>query len=137
VTQIVTCFRIRPLLPLFEGKTLLIVDTPGYGDSRGIERDAFVTAAMSVFFKTVSHVNAIIFICRANEARITLLSPVSTYVFSLFAMLVHVVLKDGGVVAALAASAGVRPRHRHAFCWPFRYQLEGLIEQSLKPWLVQ
>ncbi|RYP73509.1 hypothetical protein DL770_007759 [Monosporascus sp. CRB-9-2] len=85
VTQFVTCFRIRPLSPLFQGKTLLIVDTPGYGDSRGVERDAFVTTAMSEFFKTVGHVNAIIFTCRANEVRTTLLSPVSTYVFSLFA----------------------------------------------------
>ncbi|KAK6523032.1 hypothetical protein TWF281_002454 [Arthrobotrys megalospora] len=85
VTQFVTCFRIRPLSPLFEGKTLLIVDTPGYGDSRGIERDAFVTAAMSEFFKTVNHVNAIIFTCRANEMRTTFLEPISTYIFSLFA----------------------------------------------------
>ncbi|KAI1404242.1 hypothetical protein F4819DRAFT_448448 [Hypoxylon fuscum] len=85
VTQLVTCFRIRPLSPLFQGKTMLIVDTPGYGDTRGVDRDVFVTAAMSEFFKTVNHVNAIFFTCRANEARTTLLSPVSTYVFSLFA----------------------------------------------------
>ncbi|KAH7161115.1 hypothetical protein EDB81DRAFT_943841 [Dactylonectria macrodidyma] len=85
VTQYVTCYRIRPLSPLFQGKTLLIVDTPGYGDARGIERDAFVTAAMSEFFKTIEHVNAIIFTCRANEVRTTFLSPISTYVFSLFA----------------------------------------------------
>ncbi|KAK0512138.1 hypothetical protein JMJ35_005266 [Cladonia borealis] len=85
VTQHVTCYRIRPLSSLFEGKTLLIVDTPGYGDSRGIERDAFVTAAMAEFFKTIEHVNAIIFTCQANENRTTLLSPVSACVFSLFA----------------------------------------------------
>ncbi|SPN99090.1 uncharacterized protein DNG_02127 [Cephalotrichum gorgonifer] len=85
VTQCVTCYRLRPLSPLFEGRTMLIVDTPGYGDTRGIERDAFVTAAMSDFFKTIEHVNAIVFTCRANEARTTVLSPVSTYVFSLFA----------------------------------------------------
>ncbi|KAL8358016.1 hypothetical protein RB598_002685 [Gaeumannomyces tritici] len=85
VTQMVTCFRIRPFSPLFQGKTLLIVDTPGYGDSRGISRDAFVTAAMSEFFNTIKHVNAIIFTCRANEARTTFLGLISTYVFSLFA----------------------------------------------------
>ncbi|KAM0330220.1 hypothetical protein ACHAQA_004395 [Verticillium albo-atrum] len=109
VTQIVTCFRIRPLSPLFQGKTLLIVDTPGYGDSRGVERDAFVTTAMSEFFKTVDHVNAVIFTCRANEVRTTLLSPVSTYVFSLFAKNVRSCLRtvytfsDAG--APLARSA--------------------------------
>ncbi|EOA81113.1 hypothetical protein ACJQWK_07980 [Exserohilum turcicum] len=84
VTQFVTCYRLRPLSSLFQGKTLLIVDTPGYGDTRGVERDTFVTAAMSMFFKTITHVHAIIFTCRANETRTTLLSPVSTYIFSLF-----------------------------------------------------
>ncbi|ORY01737.1 hypothetical protein BCR34DRAFT_605816 [Clohesyomyces aquaticus] len=84
VTQHVTCYTIRPLSSLFEGKTLLIVDTPGYGDSRGVERDAFVTAAMAEFFKTIGHINTIIFTCRANESRTTLLSPISTYVNSLF-----------------------------------------------------
>lgn len=33
VTQLVTCFRIRPFAPVFGNKTLMIVDTPGYGDS--------------------------------------------------------------------------------------------------------
>ncbi|KAI1213276.1 uncharacterized protein F4807DRAFT_257179 [Annulohypoxylon truncatum] len=109
VTQYVTCYRIRPLSPLFEGKTLLIVDTPGYGDSRGIERDAFVTAAMSDFFRTIEHVNAIIFTCRANEARSTFLSPIATYVFSLFAKDVKSCLRtiytfaDAGAPLARAA----------------------------------
>ncbi len=85
VTQFVTCYRLRPLSPLFDGKTLLIVDTPGYGDTEGVQRDRFVTAAMSEFFKTIQHVNAIVFTCKANETRTTILSPVSTYVFSLFA----------------------------------------------------
>ncbi|KAK3491084.1 uncharacterized protein B0T23DRAFT_176302 [Neurospora hispaniola] len=85
VTQLVTCFRIRPFAPVFENKTLMIVDTPGYGGSRGVEGDAFVTAAMSEFFGMVSHVNSVIFVCKANEMRTTILSPVTTYVFSLFA----------------------------------------------------
>ncbi|KAK6361036.1 hypothetical protein TWF730_007151 [Orbilia blumenaviensis] len=93
VTQIVTCFRIRPFSSLFQGKTLLVVDTPGYGDPRDIEAYEFVTAAMSDFFKTVSHVNSIIFTCRANEVRTTFLKPVSSYVFSLFAKNVHSCLR--------------------------------------------
>lgn len=106
VTQLVTCFRIRPLAPVFAGKTMMIVDTPGYGDSRGIERDAFVTAAMSEFFNTVHHVNSVIFVCKANEARSTILSPIATYVFSLFAKDVRRCLRtlytfsDGGKVLA-------------------------------------
>lgn len=85
VTKFVTCYRLRPLSPLFDGKTLLIVDTPGYGDTEGVHRDRFVTAAMSELFNTLQHVNAVVFTCKANETRTTILSPVSTYVFSLFA----------------------------------------------------
>ena len=40
---------------------------------------------MSESFGTVSHVNSIIFVCKANELRTTLLAPVSTHVFSMFA----------------------------------------------------
>jgi hypothetical protein len=69
--------------PCFEGKTLLIIDTPGYGDLKGVKPDTFVTAAMSEFFKAIRH-TIIIFPCHANESRTTPLSPISTYVFSLF-----------------------------------------------------
>ncbi|KAI2624052.1 hypothetical protein GGS21DRAFT_325573 [Xylaria nigripes] len=116
VTQIVTCFRIRPLSSLFKGKTMLIVDTPGYGDSRGPERDAFVTRAMSEFFKTVSHVNAIIFTCRANEARTTFLSPVSTYVFSLFAKDVRSCLRT--IYTFSDAGAPLARDALHKLGWP-------------------
>ncbi|KAH6605061.1 hypothetical protein Trco_006768 [Trichoderma cornu-damae] len=85
VTQYITCYRIRPLSPMFEGKTLLIVDTPGYGDNRGIDYDNFVTAAMQVFFQNIAHVNSVVFTCKSNETRTTFLEPIATYVFSLFA----------------------------------------------------
>ncbi|KAL2148627.1 hypothetical protein VTH82DRAFT_2181 [Thermothelomyces myriococcoides] len=84
VTRMVTCYRVRPLSSQFRGKTLLIVDTPGYGDTQGIRGDEFVTAAMSVLFGTIRHVNNIFFVCNASVTRTTLLKPVATYVFSLF-----------------------------------------------------
>ncbi|KAF5591195.1 neoverrucotoxin subunit beta [Fusarium pseudoanthophilum] len=85
VTQLVTCYRLRPLTAEFQGKTLIIVDTPGYADTRGPERDAFVTAAMSDFFQTVSHVNAVNLVCKGTETRTNIIKPVTSYVFSLFA----------------------------------------------------
>ncbi|KAF3206843.1 hypothetical protein TWF192_003049 [Orbilia oligospora] len=109
VTQIVTCFRIRPLSPIFNGKTLLIVDTPGYGNSRSFEQDGFVTAAMymSEFFKTVNHVNAIILTCRANQICTTFFRAVLTYVLSLFATEVHGSLRT----IYTFSGAGVPPAH--------------------------
>ena len=58
---------------------MLIVDNFRSGDSRGMSRDAFATAAMSGFFAIVSHVNSIISVCMTNELRTTLLAPVFTY----------------------------------------------------------
>ncbi|KAG9496544.1 hypothetical protein J7337_011320 [Fusarium musae] len=85
VTQLVTCYRLRPLTAEFQGKTLIIVDTPGYADTRGPERDAFVTAAMSDFFQTVYHVNTVNLVCKGDETRTNIIKPVTSYVFSLFA----------------------------------------------------
>ena len=88
---------------------MLVVDTPGFGDTRGISRDAFVTAAMSEFFKAVNHVNAIAFTCKANDSRTTFLEPVATYTFRLFAKNVHSCLRTiytfGDVGAPMARGA--------------------------------
>ncbi|WXC48013.1 hypothetical protein QX201_007728 [Fusarium graminearum] len=34
-SQFMTCYHIRPFSPLFRGKTILIIDAPGFGDSKG------------------------------------------------------------------------------------------------------
>lgn len=85
VTQLITCYRLRPLSGHFQGKTLLIVDTPGYCDTRGVVFDEFITNSMAELFKTISYVNAIVFVCKACETRTTFLEPVTTFVYSLFA----------------------------------------------------
>ena len=102
VTQYVICYRIRPFSPLFGGRTLLVIDTPGYADTRGVKRDNFVTAAMKDLFGTIKHVNAIVMTCKANETRTTTLKPVMTFIFQLFAKSVRSCLRtlytssDGG-----------------------------------------
>ncbi|EFX00284.1 fibronectin, type 3 [Grosmannia clavigera kw1407] len=119
VTQIVTCYRIRPLSPLFEGKTLLVVDTPGYGDARGVERDAFVTAAMYELFKEVKHINAVLLTVRAGENRASVLGPVATYVGSLFAKNVQRCLRT----VYTFSDAGAPPARR-------------ALQELLPPWPV-
>ena len=82
-TQFVSCYT----LPYMEGfkvpYNLTIVDTPGFGDTRGIERDKVITEQIRRFFNTkgsagIDHVDAICFMAQAGNPRLT---PTQQYVF--------------------------------------------------------
>ena len=82
-TQFVSCYT----LPYMEGfkipYNLTIVDTPGFGDTRGIEHDKVITKQIGRFFNTkgsagIDHIDAICFIAQAGNPRLT---PTQQYVF--------------------------------------------------------
>ena len=82
-TQFVTCYT----LPYLEGfeipYNLTIVDTPGFGDTRGIDHDKAITEQIRRFFNTkgsagIDHVDAICFMAQAGNPRLT---PTQQYVF--------------------------------------------------------
>ena len=82
-TQFVSCYT----LPYMEGfkipYNLTIVDTPGFGDTRGIEHDKLITEQIRRFFHTkssggIDHVDAICFMAQAGNPRLT---PTQQYVF--------------------------------------------------------
>ncbi|XP_067033106.1 uncharacterized protein [Acropora muricata] len=82
-TQFVSCYT----LPYMEGfkvpYNLTIVDTPGFGDTRGIERDKVITEQIRRFFNTkgsagIDHIDAICFMAQAGNPRLT---PTQQYVF--------------------------------------------------------
>ncbi|CAL8316609.1 unnamed protein product [Gadus morhua 'NCC'] len=61
--------------------SLTIVDTPGFGDTRGIERDGFIVTQLQRLFSAehgVSDIDAICFVAQASLARLT---PTQKYVF--------------------------------------------------------
>ena len=61
--------------------SLTIVDTPGYGDTRGIERDQQITEIVKQFFNDrygIQEVNAVGFVVAASSVRLT---PTQRYVF--------------------------------------------------------
>ena len=82
-THFVSCYT----LPYMEGfkipYTLTIVDTPGFGDTRGIPHDKVITEQIRRFFNTkgsagIDHIDAICFIAQAGNPRLT---PTQQYVF--------------------------------------------------------
>ena len=63
--------------------TLTIVDTPGFGDTRGIIQDERITEQIRTFFnisgaKGIDHIDAICFLAQASIPRLT---PTQRYVF--------------------------------------------------------
>ena len=63
--------------------TLTIIDTPGFGDTGGLERDCHITAQIKHFFSApppcgIDHLNAIGFVTQAALARLT---PTQKYIF--------------------------------------------------------
>ena len=64
------------------GSTITIVDTPGFGDTAGIERDECIQKQVKVFFRETyygGHLNAVVFVAKTGEFR---LSPAQKHIFN-------------------------------------------------------
>lgn len=63
--------------------SLTIIDTPGFGDTQGVERDKQIIQQIRKFFTTpgeggISHIDAVGFVAQSSQARLT---PMQTYIF--------------------------------------------------------
>ncbi|XP_028397352.1 uncharacterized protein LOC114521140 [Dendronephthya gigantea] len=75
-TQFVTCYTLPHLKGFKVPYTLTIVDTPGFGDTRGIKHDKIITEQVRKFFETsgdggIDHIDAICFLAQAGSPRLT------------------------------------------------------------------
>ncbi|CAB4014712.1 uncharacterized protein LOC110055875 isoform X2 [Paramuricea clavata] len=75
-TQFVTCYTLPHLKGFKVPYTLTIVDTPGFGDTRGIKQDEKITEQIRTFFNTsgvggIDHIDAICFLAQAGIPRLT------------------------------------------------------------------
>ncbi|XP_038075575.1 uncharacterized protein LOC119743243 [Patiria miniata] len=82
-TQMISAYTIHSNKQHTIPFTLTIIDTPGFGDSRGIERDKAIVEQIREFFSHpeahgVDHINAVGFVVKASEARLT---PTQRYIF--------------------------------------------------------
>ncbi|XP_052820940.1 uncharacterized protein LOC128246597 isoform X2 [Mya arenaria] len=82
-TEWVTCYTIHPEKGSRLSYSINIIDTPGFGDTRGIERDQEIVNQIREMFskkgpKGVLSIDAICFLIKAPDARLT---PVQSYIF--------------------------------------------------------
>ncbi|KAM4551212.1 uncharacterized protein PAE49_015074 [Odontesthes bonariensis] len=80
-TSEVTVYKINHQEGFRIDYSLIIVDTPGFGDTRGIERDREITEQLRNLFSAqlgVSEIDAVCFVAQASSARLT---PTQKYVF--------------------------------------------------------
>ncbi|XP_071505965.1 uncharacterized protein [Diadema antillarum] len=76
-TQMITSYTINPTKWSCFDFRLTIIDTPGFGDTRGIARDKAIVDQIREFFADsslhhVDHINVIGFVAQASQARLTL-----------------------------------------------------------------
>ncbi|XP_074636911.1 uncharacterized protein LOC141895071 [Acropora palmata] len=82
-TQFLSCYTLSHKKGFKVPYNLTIVDTPGFGDTRGIEHDKVITEQIRTFFNTkgsagIDYVDAICFVAQAANPRLT---PKQKYVF--------------------------------------------------------
>ncbi|TDH02490.1 hypothetical protein EPR50_G00173700 [Perca flavescens] len=98
----------------FEGKTLpyslTIIDTPGYGDIRGIEQDVIISQRLTDLFQSedgVHEINAVGLVMKASENRLSdRLRYIFDSVISLFGKNI-----EKNIVALISHSDGVTPEN--------------------------
>ncbi|XP_061578353.1 uncharacterized protein LOC133444529 [Cololabis saira] len=98
----------------FEGKSLpfslTIVDTPGYGDTRGVEHDAVVSQRLFDLFRSedgVHEMNAVGLVLKATENRV---SDRMTYIFDSVMSLFGKDLEKN-IIALMTHSYGMPPKN--------------------------
>jgi hypothetical protein len=68
-TENVTVYHIQPHQDF---PSIIIVDTPGFGDTRGIDLDKVITELISfAFSKLITSINAVCFVAQSSNARLT------------------------------------------------------------------
>ena len=84
-TSAITAYTIHHIDGSPLNYTFTIIDTPGFGDTRGLERDKFITQQIKEFFSIkgsdggITHLDAVGFVTQASLARLT---PTQKYIFN-------------------------------------------------------
>ncbi|WAQ94894.1 hypothetical protein MAR_007365 [Mya arenaria] len=82
-TEWITCYTIHPEKGSRLSYSINIIDTPGFGDTRGLERDQEIVGQIRELFSKkgpqgVVSIDAVCFLIKAPDARLT---PLQSYIF--------------------------------------------------------
>ena len=82
-TSMISAYTINPQEGSPIDFTITIIDTPGFGDTRGMEQDKYITQQIQAFFSIkgpngIDHLDGIGFVTQASLARLT---PTQKYIF--------------------------------------------------------
>ncbi|KAL7579154.1 hypothetical protein ACA910_019175 [Epithemia clementina (nom. ined.)] len=104
VTQCITVYRIRHMPGMPVDKCIVIVDSPGYADSRNLLADDFTTNAFRELFQQISHINCVGLVMKAYNERLT---ASTKYVIEKMLQLFDIGIKDNIVPICTFADHGV------------------------------
>ena len=72
VTQHITVYKLRFFKEMTTSrKSILLVDSPGFGDTRGPKADTFITNAFAMLFQELPHLNCVGLVQNATTERLT------------------------------------------------------------------
>ncbi|XP_060589816.1 uncharacterized protein LOC132745005 [Ruditapes philippinarum] len=126
-TQWITCYTLNPIKGSRLNYSLNIIDTPGFGDTRGIDRDKQIIEQIRTLFSSedetgILNIDAVCFLIKAPDARLT---PTQMYIFnaimSLFGQDIEnnfcmlVTFADGKRPPVLAALKAAKLPHEQYF----------------------
>lgn len=103
VTQFVTIYKIRCLSGMPVNRSILLVDSPGFGDTRGLAADAFVTLAFRAVFAELTHLNCVALVTNSTNERLT---PKGKMIVERMLNLFHKQVKDNIVPVCTFADSG-------------------------------
>lgn len=107
-TEYITAYNIPKLKGSPVDHSLTIIDTPGFGDHRGIERDQQITEQIKHLFTAPEGIMSLNAVCFVTQAPLARLTPTQTYVFN---SILSVFGKDigGNIMVMITFADGARP----------------------------
>uniref|UniRef100_A0A8C5MNT0 Fibronectin type-III domain-containing protein n=1 Tax=Leptobrachium leishanense TaxID=445787 RepID=A0A8C5MNT0_9ANUR len=107
-TSLVTAYEINPEPGYNIPYSLTLIDTPGFGDTRGIDQDKKVTEAIHAFFTSDHAIDQIDAVCFVVQAALARLTPNQKYIFSSVFSIFGKDIKDN-ILSLITFSDGERP----------------------------